>query len=267
MVLVSSGAVADYSGVERPASAVVAKVAKEKTPVAATPLDVMDAGCVAPDQEMAAGTTALAAAAFCGDARECRRLVVAGCCPNYANRNLRTPLMATLPCVYTRGLFEKYRGLFRPKFKTKQAAAAGGRLWAALELLQQGSDAQARDLDGRHPAAFAQHEGKAGPGTKLGDLRGLLACLKSQQFCDQVSKGLSLSLSLERGSLSSWANFDETGSEESHRTESFSSSLSLSRDRPRVSRETKSTRHSESSKMPRGMPNSVKVRAGCSTRK
>ena len=57
-------------------------------------LHVIRNGDVAPDQETRNGTTALFVAANCGDAKLIANLIVAGCDPNYANRNLRTALMA-----------------------------------------------------------------------------------------------------------------------------------------------------------------------------
>ncbi|KAH8059524.1 hypothetical protein JL721_9262 [Aureococcus anophagefferens] len=68
--------------------------AKAEVDVTKTALHVIRNGDVAPDQETRTGTTALFVAAHKGDHKLLENLVTAGCDVNYANRNLRTALMA-----------------------------------------------------------------------------------------------------------------------------------------------------------------------------
>lgn len=106
----------------------------------ASSLQVIRAGDCAPDQETRTGTTALFVACHNSDAKLVHNLCVAGCDPNYANRNMRTALMAAsdvtdLDCV--------------------------------LALLRHGADASVRDVACSNAGAFAKKRG-AGPTTDLG---------------------------------------------------------------------------------------------------
>ena len=60
----------------------------------ATSLSVIRGGDCAPDQETRTGTTALFVACHAGDAKLVHNLCLAGCDPNYQNKNMRTALMA-----------------------------------------------------------------------------------------------------------------------------------------------------------------------------
>ena len=73
----------------------------------ASSLSVIRGGDCAPDQETRTGTTALFVACHAGDSKLVHNLCLAGCDPNYRNKNLRTALMAAadvtdLDCVRSR---------------------------------------------------------------------------------------------------------------------------------------------------------------------
>ena len=110
--------------------------------VTKTSLHVIRNGDVAPDQETRTGTTALFVAAHAGDHKLLDNLITAGCDVNYANRNLRTALMA---------------------------AADADRLECVLCLLRHGADAAARDVNSHQAAVFGVRR-QAKPGTELAEV-------------------------------------------------------------------------------------------------
>jgi hypothetical protein len=136
----------------------------------ATSLSVIRGGDCAPDQETRTGTTALFVACHAGDAKLVHNLCLAGCDPNYQNKNMRTALMAAADVTVRLSVSERFRTSKYDHMRVdapRDGVTATQDLDCVLALLRHGADAALRDVACSNAGGFALKRG-AGPTTDLG---------------------------------------------------------------------------------------------------